>query len=31
MFYVFERLRVIPPLIKKKIIEMAGGDQGDDI
>lgn len=30
MFYVFERLRIIAPLIKK-IIEMTGGDQGDDI
>lgn len=29
MFYVFERLRTIAPLIKK--IDMAGGDQGDDI
>lgn len=33
MFYVFERLRIIASLLKKKlkIIDMAGGDQGDDI
>lgn len=31
MFYIFERLRIIAQLIKKKIIDMAEGDQGDDI
>lgn len=30
MFYIFERLRIIAQLIKK-IIDMAGGDQGDGI